>query len=266
MTMTAYRDGELKIEWQPHGLIGQVTLDGEHWANVEWSEKQQRWCIEDCEGRCLMHVESIQATAESRWAAAELAEAMIRDGRMPTPAQAKAAAEERRRADQERKERERAQRAGSPSAQKQRPKRQAEREAHSEALSLAFDAERREKEEPPLYEILDESFDLADPDLWKSNSFAALKPRLIVHVETAIAKFAYEQFDYKLRRRFSHDVSEPLERAKAIYRKLTGTDYQPPPSRLAQWRQLYSEVQAKQAALEPHDESELRIKVANSKR
>src|SRR5580700_4689574 len=40
-----YRAGKLTIAWQPSGLIGRVSLDGEHWASVEWSEKRQAWCI-----------------------------------------------------------------------------------------------------------------------------------------------------------------------------------------------------------------------------
>jgi hypothetical protein len=41
-----YRKGKLEIFWASDGL-GRVSLDGEHWASVEWSEKRQAWCIED---------------------------------------------------------------------------------------------------------------------------------------------------------------------------------------------------------------------------
>jgi hypothetical protein len=30
--------------------------------------------------------------------------------------------------------------------------------------------------------MMDEIFDFADPDLWKSNSFAVLRPRLIINL------------------------------------------------------------------------------------
>lgn len=35
---------------------------------------------------------------------------------------------------------------------------------------------------------MSEVFDFADPELWKSNSFAALRPRLITHLEMAVAQ------------------------------------------------------------------------------
>src|ERR1700677_335043 len=159
------RAGKLMIAWEPSGLIGRVELDGEHWASVEWSEKRQQWCIEDVEGRCLTHTASIRGRAPSKEEAVALAEAMIRDGRMPSPGEARADAEERRRVEREK-------RAKRPSEQK----RKAEREAEREASRLRWETERAEEEALPLYETLDEAFDLADPDLWKSNSFAALKP------------------------------------------------------------------------------------------
>jgi len=83
------RGGRLAVSWIVDGLIGQVTLDGEHWASVEWSVKRQQWCIEDAEGRCLAHRASIHGAAASRDQAVALAEAMIRDGRTPDPATAR---------------------------------------------------------------------------------------------------------------------------------------------------------------------------------
>ena len=45
-------------------------------------------------------------------------------------------------------------------------------------------------------ETLAEAFDFADPELWKSNSWAAMRPRLIVHQRAVVAKLesdlAYE--------------------------------------------------------------------------
>jgi hypothetical protein len=60
-----YRDGKMTIAWQPDGLIGRVSLNREHWASVEWSEKHQAWCIEDVEGRCLAHAASISGQVKS---------------------------------------------------------------------------------------------------------------------------------------------------------------------------------------------------------
>jgi hypothetical protein len=207
-----YRGGKLTIAWSEagrHGLIGRVSLDGEHWASVEWSEKRQQWCIEDVEGRCLTHAASIRGKAASKEEAVALAEAMIRDGRMPSPAEARATTAPRKRAEQEKK-----------AALKQKCK--AQREASHEAFRLAEETENTENEAQPLYEMLDEAFDLASANLWKSNSFAALKPRLILHVDAAIARLAYEDISYTWR-----DVKARLARAKAIYRKLTGAEWAP---------------------------------------
>jgi hypothetical protein len=38
-------------------------------------------------------------------------------------------------------------------------------------------------------------FDFADPDLWKSNSFAILRPRLIINVRTTIAVLKEQRSD-----------------------------------------------------------------------
>jgi hypothetical protein len=195
-------NGEIAISWTSNGLIGRVALDGRHWASVEWSEKRQRWCIEDCEGRCLKHVASIRGQAASRDEAIALAEAMIRDGRMPSPERARAEADERRRVARDKRARQPAQQA-----------RQARREAEMEAFRRKMRADRREWEQPPIYEALNEAFDLADPELWKSNSFAALRPRLIVHLEAAIAELEWNKH--------AHDREARLERAKAILAVLT---------------------------------------------
>ncbi len=41
------RQKPIRIAWTADKLIGRLTIDGELWASVEWSEKRQRWCIED---------------------------------------------------------------------------------------------------------------------------------------------------------------------------------------------------------------------------
>jgi len=77
------RHKPIKITW--NGLIGTLTIDGEFWGAVEWSEKRQAWCIEDAEGRCLRHHAHIHAEDKGKASAVALAKAMIRDGRLPSP-------------------------------------------------------------------------------------------------------------------------------------------------------------------------------------
>jgi hypothetical protein len=82
---TDARQSPIAIAWILDGRIGRLTIGGELWAAVEWSEKRQQWCIEDAEGRCLTHRGSIHGAEASKEAAVALAESMIRDGRMPDP-------------------------------------------------------------------------------------------------------------------------------------------------------------------------------------
>jgi hypothetical protein len=50
----------IKVTWSKDGArIGHITINGTYWAAVEWSEKRKAWCIEDSEGKCLQHAESI---------------------------------------------------------------------------------------------------------------------------------------------------------------------------------------------------------------
>jgi hypothetical protein len=91
---------ELAISWS-------ANIYGVHWASVAWSEERQQWCIEDCEGHSLTDAASIRGAAKSKEEAISLAEAMILDGRIPTPQEAWAQAQERHtkaRAEAERKD------------------------------------------------------------------------------------------------------------------------------------------------------------------
>jgi hypothetical protein len=72
-----------------------LYIDGARWAVVEWGGPG-RWCIEDDQGRCLTHAEDTRGTAPTLADAIELAEAMIRDDRMPSPEEAERLAEKRR--------------------------------------------------------------------------------------------------------------------------------------------------------------------------
>jgi hypothetical protein len=87
-----------------YGDIAQFHIDEQLWAAVEWSEKRQAWCIEDAEGRCLSHASHIRGKAASKKQAIELAKAMISDGRMPTPEEAKQQRKERLERQREKRE------------------------------------------------------------------------------------------------------------------------------------------------------------------
>ena len=83
------RHRPITIKWLRGGLIGQLLVGTEFWGAIEWSKKRNAWCIEDAEGRCLAHEASIHGQAAARDAAIKLAQAIIRDGRMPSPEEAK---------------------------------------------------------------------------------------------------------------------------------------------------------------------------------
>jgi hypothetical protein len=83
------RNGPIKLKWQDRAsLAAELFIDDALWAFVEWSEKRQQWCIEDSQGRYLTHAADLRGTADSKQGATELATAMIRDGRLPTPLEA----------------------------------------------------------------------------------------------------------------------------------------------------------------------------------
>jgi hypothetical protein len=63
-----------------------------------------------------------------------------------------------------------------------------EREEYGHLLDAWSHTGFDERKATPFYEIFAEAFDLADPDLWKSNSFAMVRPRLLIEVRAAIAK------------------------------------------------------------------------------
>jgi len=158
------RQRPLAIRWY-NNSIGQITIDGELWAAVEWSEKHQRWCIEDAGGKCLTHREGVHGREASKEAALALAEAMIRDGRMPDPETARQNLEERLKERREKRARQSAQ-----------IRRKQEREELARRYSKAAEEEWRaqceEEQQPPLYEALSEAFDFTDEALWRSNSLS----------------------------------------------------------------------------------------------
>jgi hypothetical protein len=185
---------------------GALFVAGETWGAVEWSEKRGVWCIEDAEGRCLRHASSIHGKAAAKEEAIALAERMVRDGTLPSPQDA---------ADlhREAKQREREKRAKRPSE----IRRAQEREERKRLSAAASDAYWTEYKATPFYEIFAEAFDLADPDLWKSNSFAMVRPRLLVEVRAAAARLEHELYDWRTKYR---KPNPKLERSLARTRKI----------------------------------------------
>jgi hypothetical protein len=194
------RQKPIIIHWD--GLTGRLLIDAEIWGAVEWSEKRQAFCIEDAEGRCLSHHSHIHGEDKDKAGAVALAEAMIRDGRMPAPEEAREARRERLKRDRER-------RAKRPSEIKRREAR-AERDRLDHAYYEADWKDRSIELDEPLYEVLADALDFADPELWKSNSFARLRDRLIIHLRAAIAKLEADRFQRKI------DRDRRLERAREI--------------------------------------------------
>ena len=157
----------IALDWNSDGTIGRITINGEYWAAVEWSEPRQCWCIEGAEGACLGHASHIQGQARSKKAAVALAREMIRDGRMPAP-------DELAREARARREKRRQQ----PAQIRKREERRQRDAAWFAAIGAKDDAERLDRAELLVVEALAEAFDFADPELWKSNSWAAMRPRL----------------------------------------------------------------------------------------
>ena len=71
-----------------------LTINGELWACVEWSPARRAWCVQDASGRCLAHCDAIHGENVDAGTAVRLAKVMIRDGRMPSPEQARQQLEE----------------------------------------------------------------------------------------------------------------------------------------------------------------------------
>jgi hypothetical protein len=129
-------------------------------------------------------------------AALALAEAMIRDGRMPDPETAKRNREASVATPWaiDRKQR-RERRARQPAEIRKREEKLRDQEQRLRLSSNAYEAEAEDRSAIPLYEALADAFNFSDPDLWKSNSFAALKPRLVLHVRAVVARLESQLAD-----------------------------------------------------------------------
>jgi hypothetical protein len=212
MTDDLRRQKPIKIKWD--GMIGQLTIDGESWGAIEWSEKRGAWCIEDAEGACLRHKASIHGQAAAKDAAIELAEAMIRDGRMPSPEEAKQQHKSRQQRDRER-------RAKYPSEIRRRQQREEQERLFRASMDAGYQ-QRREEREEPFYAAVADTLNLDDPELWKSNSFARLRARLIVIVRAAIADMEYDLVHHLAgpRRRHSQKYQQHIEKRLARAREI----------------------------------------------
>lgn len=200
------REQPVRISWSGGSAkIGSLYVGDEFWGAIEWSAKREAWCIEDAEGKCLRHVASIRAETSSRSKAETLAREMIRDGRLPTPERAKAEHNARRVAQAERRARQPAEIA-----------RKAAKAEEMQKSMARWDLEYEEGEAKPLWEALHEVFNLADPDLWRSNSFAMLRPRLVLHLRAAIAAMEHERSYLIKRRRELADMDAKLAKARTV--------------------------------------------------
>jgi hypothetical protein len=179
----------ITIDWGSDAArIGRIRVGTEYWGAVEWSNRRQAWCIEDVEGGCLAHAASIHGKAASKEAAEALAREMIRDGRMPSPQQAHADRLARQPAEEAARKRRREKRNHQPAQIRKREAARARQEAVSAAYDAVWKAEQQDKAQLPLLEALAEAFDLTDPELWKSNSWAMMRRRLVIHQRMVVAE------------------------------------------------------------------------------
>jgi hypothetical protein len=194
------RQKPITIRW--NGTIGSLTIDGETWGAIEWSVKHGVWCIEDAEGKCLRHASSIHGKAAAKDEAIALAERLVRDGTLPAPEEAK-----------RRRHEERERRAKRPSE----IRRKEERKERDRILHAKFETDWENRKATPFYQIFAEAFDLADPDLWKSNSFAMVRPRLLIEVRAAVANLEHELHErrWRINRREALPPKLEQERARA---------------------------------------------------
>jgi hypothetical protein len=188
MTSDQRRQAQIKIVFHEDSFhkdsVGRIIVGGETWGAVEWSDKRQAWCVEDAAGRCLRHASSTHGQAAAKEDAIALAERMVRDGTLPAP-------EEARQRRHEIAQREREKRAKRPSEIRRKEERKQERAERDRMFGAYWKAHHENEIATPFFEIFAEAFDLADPDLWKSNSFALLRPRLVIETRAAIADLEY---------------------------------------------------------------------------
>jgi hypothetical protein len=79
-----------------------------------------------------------------------------------------------------------------PANVRARERRAKERERSDELRQADWDCRQLDRRQPELWESLADAFDFADPSLWRSNSFASLRPRLVIHLRHVVAKLERE--------------------------------------------------------------------------
>jgi hypothetical protein len=84
------RYGVIEIKFHPQGNVAIyiLSINGQTWAQVEWSPARRAWCIQDASGRCLAHCDAIHGQDVDAQTAVDIARRMIVDGRIPTPEEA----------------------------------------------------------------------------------------------------------------------------------------------------------------------------------
>jgi hypothetical protein len=233
------------VEWSPeHKPTGYVRIGGEVWSRIHWSEPEQKWCITDAYAFCIEH---IYGSLDDRDAAIALAQEMIADGRIPCPEEAFRRGRLRDRGQSEddltpeqlaeRKKR-REQRAKQPAQIRAREER-AELDAFERMLDeVSYDVSTYvcygTEPQPPWREILASLFDFSDPDLWKSNVFASMRPVLVSRLEREVVglekHLVYERrthgWRYKRKPSAANiaTASAAVERARQILQHLLGPD------------------------------------------
>jgi hypothetical protein len=98
------RRGEIKVTRRSDSKYD-LYIDNVLWSEVEWGGKNKMWCIQDCCGYCLSHVEHVHSNVPNdgtpdaavalsaqlnATTALETAKKMIRDGTLPSPEDARA--------------------------------------------------------------------------------------------------------------------------------------------------------------------------------
>jgi hypothetical protein len=116
-----------------------------------------------------------------------LAKEMIRDGRMPTPEEARAQFQAENAAREAKREARKAL-SDKPANVRARQKRKEQEERSHQLYRARWDAEMRDNDETPLWECIADAFDFSDPNLWCSNSFASVRPRLAIWMQRIVAE------------------------------------------------------------------------------
>jgi hypothetical protein len=173
------RTAEIEIVREPHGDSQTVYLriGKELWVEIEYSPERLAWCIQDSQGQCLRHQESIRGTAEDLEVAIDVGRSMIRDGSMPAPEEAEYEHKQRQKA---RRKANSAKREATPLGQERKALRDEQSAIWNEEYELGVN--RPYESRLPLLESFFDALDFGDPDLWKSNSLAIFREKLVAEV------------------------------------------------------------------------------------